>query len=81
MSKPSIKITFRFYETAVYFLSNVILVTRIEIICFTFFGKNGREAHQQNAAIKGKFQERDHTKHLAALIISRASVFKCIRKS
>lgn len=39
MKKPSIKITFRFYETWVYFLCTVILVTRIEIICFIFLAK------------------------------------------
>jgi len=74
MKKPSIKITFRFYGTAVYFLNNVILVTRIVIICFTFFGKDGRELHQQKGGLKIKFPERDHSLMLALRIIQHAII-------
>ncbi|RSK66490.1 hypothetical protein EJE24_14880 [Enterobacter huaxiensis] len=74
MKKPSIKITFRFYGTAVYFLYNVILVTRIVIICFIFFGKDRREPHQQKGELKGKFPGRDHSKPLTRQIIKRAII-------
>ncbi|AHE72725.1 hypothetical protein M942_06260 [Enterobacter ludwigii] len=39
MKKPSTEIMFLIYETAVYFLKNIILVTKIVIICFIFLAK------------------------------------------
>ncbi|MNS07434.1 hypothetical protein D3C72_388760 [compost metagenome] len=56
MTKPSNKIMFRFYEIAFYFLNNDILVIEIVIICFTFFGKDRRDPHQQTQGIKREFQ-------------------------
>ncbi|RTQ03166.1 hypothetical protein EKN38_06785 [Enterobacter sp. WCHEn045836] len=49
--KPSTKITFHFYETAVYFLIIAILVSKIVIICFIFFGTNRRDIRQQTRGI------------------------------
>jgi len=56
MTKPSNKIMFRFYEIAFYFLNNDILVIKIVIICFNFFGKDRRDTHQQTSGIKREFQ-------------------------
>ncbi|NIF37545.1 hypothetical protein F3J30_13535 [Enterobacter sp. Tr-810] len=69
MKKPSIEITFRFYGIAVYFFINVILVTKIVIICFIFFGKDRREPRQQKRGLNVNFYGRDHTKNLARKII------------
>jgi len=46
---------FCFYGIAFYFLSNCILVILIVIICFIFFGKYGRDSHQQKRRFKAKF--------------------------
>jgi len=78
MKKPSNKIAFRFYGTAVYFLINVILVIAIVIICFIFFGKDGRDVSQQKGIINRKFQGRDHSKTLAGIIIQRVIIPLCI---
>ena len=51
---------FRFYGIAFYFLINDILVILIVIICFIFFGKYGREPHQQKEVIKVEFNGEDH---------------------
>jgi hypothetical protein len=69
MKKPSTEIMFLIYETAVYFLKNIILVTKIVIICFIFFGKDGRDTHQQTGCINVKLSEGDHTKTLTTIII------------
>jgi uncharacterized membrane protein YvbJ len=67
---------FRFYGLAFYFLINDILVILIVIICFIFFGKYGREPHQQKKVIKVEFNGEDHKRKVLTAGINHNEIIE-----
>lgn len=70
---------FRFYGIAFYFLYNDILVILIVIICFIFFGKYGRDTHQQKKVIKVEFNGEDHKRGLLTEGINHSQIIENLR--